>query len=220
VREPMAQRISPTDYYDPFLNSCSSLDKEKLEKAYQTAFETRKFEISNYWTRTNYLWLLQAAVFTGYFAVQNNDFQGDTNLAFCIICIGFITAIAWVLINKASKEWMENWENHISKLEDYVTGPLYKVISHPKTFSISKINTLMSSFFVIVWVILGLWYCKNNLTVFDNREIAWVEILSALAVLIITILMFTWGITHYKVTNIKFYKRECNILEKGGKKHG
>lgn len=78
-----------------------------------------------------------------------------------------------VFVNKGSKYWQENWENHVDLLEDNVIGPLYKtiitrpdknkdykcdgfkdVIIGPAPYSVSKINQIVSLYVVILWCIL------------------------------------------------------------------
>jgi hypothetical protein len=79
-------------------------------------------------------------------------------------------------VNRGSKQWQENWENHADLLEDNIIGPLYKVVTrrpryknpfwHPKgwwprvrttvvgpgPFSVSKINQIVSLFVIILWI--------------------------------------------------------------------
>lgn len=60
------------DYHNLFLGK--SIDSnEKLAKAYEKAWDARKFEIDNYWKRTTYFWAFQITSFTGYLAVLNSN---------------------------------------------------------------------------------------------------------------------------------------------------
>jgi hypothetical protein len=72
-------------------------------------------------------------------------------------------------VNKGSKFWQENWENHVELLEDKIFGPLYKTIAKrpdnptsfidsivdffvaPTPFSVSRVNQLVSIFMVSIW---------------------------------------------------------------------
>ncbi|GBU23925.1 hypothetical protein R83H12_00544 [Fibrobacteria bacterium R8-3-H12] len=133
--------------------------KEIHKKAYEIANDNRKFEIENYWKRANYYWLLQVSVYTGYFysitAKENDYLCQNPEIIVGLTCLGFLTALAWLLSNKGSKQWQENWENHVDELENGITGPLYKTVSNNWTWSVSKINELVSFFSIIVWVLLG-----------------------------------------------------------------
>ncbi|WP_409432777.1 hypothetical protein ACJ3XI_11305 [Litorimonas sp. RW-G-Af-16] len=79
--------------------------------------------------------------------------------------------MGWFLVNRGSKFWQENWENHVDNLEDDVIGPLYKVIlSRPNptgldektkhvltgssTISVSKVNQIISLYVTLLWGIL------------------------------------------------------------------
>ena len=77
-------------------------------------------------------------------------------------------------MNRGSKYWQENWENHIELLEDKITGPLYKTVLErpgtvdpkesfswqdrwvhgPRKISVSKVNATVSLFITSVWFIL------------------------------------------------------------------
>ena len=74
-------------------------------------------------------------------------------------------------MNRGSKHWQENWENHVDMLEDEMVGPLYKtvltrpdaasvgeyvtgVITGPSPLSVSKINQIISLYVTALWVFL------------------------------------------------------------------
>lgn len=139
------------------------------EQALAYALDIRKFEIGLYWQRATYFWTLIAAAFAGYFAVLAADKMLDKEFnAFVIACIGFVFSVAWFLVNRGSKFWQENWENHVDMLEDQVAGPLYKTILRrpkaesfvekwidgPLPISVSKINQWVSLFTILIWIVL------------------------------------------------------------------
>src|SRR6266542_2126084 len=140
------------------------------EKALDLALDIRKFEIGLYWQRTAYFWALIAVAFAGFFAVQSAEhIESKSFHAFVIACIGFLFSLAWFLVNRGSKFWQENWENHVDMLEDGLAGPLYKTILRrpkperfvekwidgPAPISVSKINQWVSLFTVVLWVLLA-----------------------------------------------------------------
>lgn len=149
-------------------------DDKVLKEALKQAYEIRKFEIDLYWKRATYFWTFIGAAFVGFAAFFNSS-AGDANdrafVLTLISCIGFVFSVAWYCVNKGSKFWQENWENHVSLLEDEVFGPLYKTLTKrpvstkftgkfsdlmtgPEPFSVSKINQLVSTYVVIVWALI------------------------------------------------------------------
>ncbi len=139
-------------------------------KALDLALDIRKFEIGLYWQRTAYFWALIAAAFAGFFAVLSAEHMTDKAFnAFALACIGFLFSVAWFLVNRGSKFWQENWENHVDMLEDEIAGPLYKTILRrpkaeafvekwidgPAPISVSKINQWVSLFTILIWVVLA-----------------------------------------------------------------
>jgi hypothetical protein len=145
-------------------------DSGKTEKALDHALDIRKFEIGLYWQRAAYFWALITVAFAGYFAILSAEHLADKEfLAYVVSCIGWLFTWAWFLVNRGSKQWQENWENHVDMLEDSVVGPLYKTtllrpnkgqdlsdtfVTGPAPFSVSKINQWVSFFTLIVWLCL------------------------------------------------------------------
>jgi len=144
-------------------------DKKKAQAALELALDIRKFEIGLYWQRAAYFWALIAAAFAGYFAILSADKLADKEyLAYIVSCIGLIFTWAWYLVNRGSKYWQENWENHVDMLENDVVGPLYKTVLHrpekrqlfeqyvlgPQAISVSKINLIVSIFTIAIWLAL------------------------------------------------------------------
>ena len=105
--------------------------KARNRRRLDRAHEIRKFEIELYWKRSAYFWAFIALAFTGYGALQLQDqpcSSKSKTLGFLLANIGFIASAAWFHVNRGSKFWQENWEAQVDRLEDRVTGPLYKEI--------------------------------------------------------------------------------------------
>lgn len=162
------KKISQNDYDKHFKtkphtaeNSSDSYDTINKE-ALKQALDTRKFEIELYWKRATYFWVFIAATFAAYGAVADSSLENNTDLLVIISCIGIVFSFAWICVIRGSKQWQENWENHVYLLEDKIIGPLFKTtlmrpelnewFLSPKPFSVSKINLLVSYFIFIVWV--------------------------------------------------------------------
>jgi len=148
-----------------------SFNSSVAERALQLALENRKFEIGLYWQRAAYFWALIAATFAGYLAVLSSDKNEEKYFyAFVLSCIGLIFSLAWFLVNRGSKFWQENWENHVDMLEDAFSGPLYKTILRrppaagfiekwidgPAAISVSKVNQWVSLFTLLTWLVLAI----------------------------------------------------------------
>lgn len=149
-----------------------SLDEKSIQSvALEHALSTRKFEIELYWKRASYFWTFIGAALAGFIAVQASSSSSKTHLSVLLSCLGLVFSFSWLLANRGSKHWQENWENHVDMLEDPVTGPLYKVVltrgspkgskewidhilTGPSAFSVSKINQIISLFMTVIWVIL------------------------------------------------------------------
>lgn len=185
---------------------------EKLNKAYEKAWESKKFEIENYWKRATYFWAFQVACFAGYFTlVKGENGYYDPISLYSVIGLGLITSLAWLFSNLGSKTWQRHWENLVDLLEDKITGPLYKISTMDKTFSVSKINEIVSCFFIFIWVGLGIryWIDNNLINPFDINQIDWYVALITIAVIVCFIVMFFfYGRGKFVKRKIKLYLRK------------
>ena len=158
------------DYYKDF-------PRRKRKQALAEALDIRKFEIEMYWKRATYFWTLFAATLAGYSVVQSDqkivEIVNPGFLSVLLASLGLVFSVAWLCVNKGSKQWQENWENHVNMLEDHVIGPLYKTVLYrrdsrgtkerleymltgPGSFSVSGINQIISWYVVMLWALL-LW---------------------------------------------------------------
>jgi hypothetical protein len=210
------QKITQEEYYRRLLRNQTADDRNRIEKAYEQAWHARDFEIDNYWKRTLYFWGFQVASFAGYFKLVLKN-EAHEPLLFCVSCIGFITALAWVLANKGSKAWQENWEKHIDMLEDYITGPLYKIVSN-QSYSVSRVNLGVSRFFSVFWFVLAIYYGRIYLKLITTQSdgIAWLEILCGCLTAFTALNLIILGKSHNKTINKKIFFIRPNIFYSKG----
>jgi hypothetical protein len=82
---------------------------------YKIALETRNFEISLFWQRSNYFLVLNTAIAIGFFLKANNNFQ------IILSVFGIIVSLLWFFINQGSKFWQSRWETRLKKVEDDIS---------------------------------------------------------------------------------------------------
>ena len=154
--------ISEDKYYSYFKG-------DKKKEAIKLALDIRKFEIELYWKRATYFWTFIAVTFAALGTIQTSNVENSTDLSVFICCLGIVFSVAWLCVNRGSKFWQENWENHVDMLEDDVYGPIYKIvlkrlkttnkmeklehiINGPSPISVSKINQIISLYVSILWI--------------------------------------------------------------------
>lgn len=206
--EPMTEQ----DYINIFIKGRT---KEEIETSYNKAWEAKNFEIEHYWKRANYFWAFQIASFAGYFSVLGSKaYSENPQVLYFVICIGLVTGFAWIFTNKGSKTWQRHWEIHVDMLENNITGPLYKIVTSPKTYSVSKINEIVSKFIVAIWFILALKYFADQITIkFSNwKTIDYLVWLSSLAVIFFIAAMNKgYGRGRFGERKVTFYKRKFKV---------
>lgn len=166
--------------------------KKKRKEAYEKAHQIRQFEIGLFWQRATYYWAFILAAFTAHFALLGLLFGSEKEKNFSIpelyqlpglslfsltvtafFCYFF--SLCWVLMNKGSKFWQKNREEHIDNLQVEFSGDLYKVILDTEDknefcccplslnaydYSVSKITMITSialfvaSFFMLLFYML------------------------------------------------------------------
>jgi len=218
------KEIGPSEYKDKFGLDQPGTNKEE---ALKYALEIRKFEIDLYWRRATYFWTFIAAAMAGYFLIQKSEGAENSYLSFVVSCLGFVFSFAWFWVNKGSKYWQENWENHVDLIEDYVIGPLYKIVTArpeednkkpiknfilgPAPYSVSKINQIVSLFVTLLWAIL----LFHALPSFDSHApIEWRYVVIITFSALACIAIWQWGKTDkddYK--NLVANLRETTIRE-------
>jgi len=157
----MTQTLSENEYKKAFSNG-------KQEKALKIALDIRKFEIELYWKRAAYFWTFIGATLAGYVGIQATSVVNKIDLSIVLTCLGIVFSFGWLCVNRGSKHWQENWENHVDMLENEECGPIYKIvltrpdpegckewckhiISGPSQISVSKINQIISIYVVCLW---------------------------------------------------------------------
>lgn len=136
----------------------------RASRALNYALDIRKFEIELYWKRATYFWTFIGASFGAYALTYKTATEHEPWLSLIFSSLGLIFSFTWYLVNRGSKYWQNNWERHVDLLEDLTLGPLYKTIAEDKpslnfitssgSFSVSKLNQILSLFVTGFWVIL------------------------------------------------------------------
>lgn len=176
------------EYLNLFPDDKPSETERMRSRALKEAQDIRKFEIDLYWKRTGFFWAFITVVYTALFAVLCKYVDCPIKFSFFVPVIsalsgmGFFFSVAWHMVNKGSKFWQKNWENHVSLLEKSEIGPLYDVFLNPKTtgsrwkpteefdFSVTKVNMWASTLISILSLCIcgGIIYylIKNSANIF------------------------------------------------------
>lgn len=190
------------------------LDEKKLEKAYLKAWENRNYEIDKFWTRAAYFWGFIVLIFGGYLNIitsENNKKALQLNLDLYFLSLGVIFSVAWYLVMRGSKSWQENWEHHIDRLENFVSGPIYKTVHYSgnRFYSVSKVNEVLSLVVIIVWTVLLLSNLNDKYSF--CRNIKSLDISSTLTITILIIALFSliqgYCLGYYKAKKKGFINR-------------
>ncbi len=192
----------------------SLLGEGVAKNAFEKAWAIRNFEIELYWKRATYFWTFIASCFVGYFALVNStNYSKPDQLnhvdVYFLICMGFILSLAWLLTNKGSKSWQRHWEIHIDLLEDNFTGPLHKTVNPVETYSVSKINEIVSFTFISIWFLFGVkYFVEQDLIRFSNFEIDWlIAAATLITALICSSMLFGYGRGHFGERKVTMYRR-------------
>lgn len=89
-------------------------------EAFKTALDTRNFEIHLFWQRSNYFLVLNTAIGTGFFAVNDHE------LALLLGGLGIAASVLWLLVNLGSKFWQERWEQQLKEQEHHLKPTFVK----------------------------------------------------------------------------------------------
>lgn len=206
------KKISKTQYLEELSNISNTpvTSNTTRNETFKAVVDYRKFEIDMYWKRATYFWAFIASAFVAYAAVLTSNYSEKLPMLI-VICVGFILSNAWHYSNKGSKTWQRHWEKHLDLLEDPHTGPLYKTIFSPRTYSVSKINDIVSNAFRIAWLALGMDFFERTDRLYFDLSIKSIDPLM-LPVICITFLLWTSmkfgkGRGRFRKRDVKIYRR-------------
>jgi hypothetical protein len=80
---------------------------------FKIVLDTRNFEISNFWLRSNYFLVLNSALAIGF--VNSKVFPLQLGIA----ALGLIAAMLWYWVTLGSKFWQVRWEAKLAQVEAY-----------------------------------------------------------------------------------------------------
>lgn len=213
-------KLSEDEFYKQFEDVMPTEAEKKTERwkeLLDKAWETRNFEIDLYWKRANYFWLFQVPAFTAYFlinrSVEDNAPLHKPNEIFIVICLGIVFSTAWFLINKGSKSWQRHWEQYIDLIECKYYGPFYQTVSTDRTFSVSKINEIVSVSFIVVWILFFFKFLADGNYLEDfNLKISSITPLIDFSIfftiLALISMLFGYGRGYFKNRSIAMVKRK------------
>jgi hypothetical protein len=185
-----------------------------LIKAYEKAWENRNYEIDKFWTRAAYFWGFIVLIFGGYISLltsEHNQKALEMRVDLYLVLLGFLFSLSWWLVIRGSKCWQQNWEAHIDRLEDYVSGPIYKTIyySGDRFYSVSKLNETMAIGVFLVWCGLFGQYTYSHFSFTLN--VKKMDLLATIAILTTVLfacaLRFGYSLGDYKTDKNNFIDR-------------
>jgi hypothetical protein len=86
--------------------------------AYRFAYDTRNFEISLFWQRSNYFLVLNSALALGFFNLEKQEY------ALLLAFFGLLVSFLWFRVNLGSKYWQSRWEHRLKLTEKEVAPSL------------------------------------------------------------------------------------------------
>lgn len=139
---------------------------EVLKLLFETATDTRQFEIDLFWKRSLFFWGFISVTFAGFAAVK------DDLLTVVLASFGLACSVVWTLGNRGSKYWQESWETKVERIEEALPASKLTSSLRPmfgtrepvdttkgwwlrgRQFSVSKLTIALSDFTSVVWFIL------------------------------------------------------------------
>jgi len=168
-------------------------DKEKIKEAYSKAHHIREYEINLFWSRLNYLWVINAILFSAWgilvYAMLNAKEIPTLQYVSLFFLSLFGSAFTFLAssIAKAGKYWQEVWEYHVRMLEPFISGRLYIMpfTQNPLKPSISKSVMVFFAFSLIIWVLSAVFA-----VVIPNINSKFVVIFEGIAVFVLVLLLY------------------------------
>jgi len=84
---------------------------------YKSVLDTRNFEVTLFWQRSNYFLALNSGLVVG-------AFLSKAPYSFVLALLGLISSILWYLVNLGSKFWQSRWEQRLNAVEKKIAPNL------------------------------------------------------------------------------------------------
>jgi hypothetical protein len=100
--------------------SCVDQHNKPMEPKdlFKFVLDTRNFEITNFWQRSNYFLVLNTGIAIAFFNLKDKA----TDYAPFIAALGMIVSFLWNRVALGSKFWQVHWERKLAQVEnDYVS---------------------------------------------------------------------------------------------------
>lgn len=108
-------------------NSQNSKQVLEGKDAYKFAYDTRNFEISLFWQRSNYFLVLNSGLALGFFNLEKQKY------ALLLAGFGLFVSILWFCVNLGSKYWQSRWEHRLALFEKEIAPSLDFFAADPRT---------------------------------------------------------------------------------------
>lgn len=95
----------------PSYKFCAAIEDKDI---YKYVLDTRNFEISLFWQRSNYFLVLNSALAVGFFTIKTPVFM------YLFAAFGFVTSALWLQVMKGSKYWQIRWEHQLRLVEEAI----------------------------------------------------------------------------------------------------
>lgn len=88
-------------------------EKSRIEPkdTFKFVLDTRNFEITNFWQRSNYFLVLNSGLAVGFFNLK------ETTFAPVLAGLGILVSMLWFFVTLGSKFWQVHWESKLRELE-------------------------------------------------------------------------------------------------------
>jgi hypothetical protein len=95
---------------------------------YKAVLDTRNFEISLFWQRSNYFLALNSALAIGFFTRE------PSRVTLLLASLGALSSVLWYFVMLGSKYWQSRWEDKLAEIERVIAPDL-------KAFAASRDET-------------------------------------------------------------------------------
>lgn len=213
-------RRESSTMYDP--NDRKQRQFELAKLAFDSAVESRKFEIGLFWQRSLFFWGFVAVPFIPYATLITS---GHPRYAASLALFGLISSVAWSGVNRGSKRWQEHWEDEVDVCQKRLGIKVFNTRHNlqkknfwldARRLSVSRLAIALSDISAIFWlalmlrpIILSL--LKMNLTT-EITDLQFTEILGVVAAFVVLVLICN---TQSKEKPFRNKIRRCDYLKFG-----
>ncbi len=130
-------------------------------EVYRTVAEHFRLNIREFWTRSNFFLVAQAALLSGFAVIATREQGLDRAFGIALGVLGALIAVCWLVVDAISVCWIDRWRARILSVEKVVDKDLSYARAEAWRPRAQDIARFVPPLFLAAWITLIVLACLS-----------------------------------------------------------